>query len=249
MKARLARYAKRSRPRRLVQRQPDRHSREVVCDASAHHVGRGRRAALVRHVDRGDSRHQVEELAAQMIRIADAGGGEGKLPGLGLGARNELLHVLRRELGRHDEDVRRRGHRRERHEVGVRLVRQVRQRGRADREPVLREEQRVAIRRALSDRIGGQVARRAGARLHIHALPPVRGQAVGHHPRDDVGRAAGGVADDDPHRLRRVLRIRYRRREQRGECKQSHDHLIAYIFLPATGMSAVTISPFAESVT
>jgi len=170
-------------------------------------VDRRRRAALVGHVDGIDAGHEVEELAAEVIGVADAGGSEGELSRLPLRFFNQLPDVLRLEVVGDDEDVRRRRDRGKRHEVGFGAERQVRQRRGADREAVLGEEQRVAVARRLRHRVGGEIAGRAGARLDVDALLPVGAQAIGHHPADDVGRAARGIADDDADRLRRELGI------------------------------------------
>src|SRR5437773_8330064 len=68
-----ARHAERPRPPRICERQADRHAGEVVGDAPRNDVLHRRRAALVGNVDRADSGHHVEELAAQVIGVADSG--------------------------------------------------------------------------------------------------------------------------------------------------------------------------------
>ena len=69
-------------------------------------------------------------------------------------------HALRREIGRDDENVRRRRSRGERYQVGLRAVRQIGKRRGADRQTVLREEQRVAIARRFRRGIGRDCPRR-----------------------------------------------------------------------------------------
>ena len=65
-------------------------------------------------------------------------------------------------------------------------------------------QQRVAIGRRLGDRVGRDVA--AGTRLVLDdelLAQPLR-QPLAHQARHDVGRPAGGKADDDARRLGRV---------------------------------------------
>src|SRR5437773_7858843 len=98
--------------------------------------------------------------------------------------------------------------------------------------------------------VGREVARRAGARLDIHVLLPVGAEPVGHHAPDDVGRAARRVSDENPHRLAGILRLGAEGKKQSQQEDRSNDcpHIWENILLPATGMSAVRISPFSESV-
>ncbi len=66
------------------------------------------------------------------------------------------------------------------------------------------QEQRIAVRRRAHDRLGGDIA--AGARPVFDdelLAEPLR-QPLADQARDDVGRAAGGKADDDAHRPRRI---------------------------------------------
>src|SRR6185436_8862402 len=88
----------------------------------------------------------------------------------------------------------------------------------------------------------------AGARFHVHALLPVLGQPVGHHAPDDVGGASRGVADEDAHRLVRILGVCRGGGQERQQSNESHAYLIEKSFLPTTGISAARISPFSESV-
>ncbi len=101
--------------------------------------------------------------------------------------------------------MRRRGDRRERHQVALGAVRQIRHRGGADREAILREEQGVAVTRRFRRRFGGDVARRTAAVLDDDRLLPVRAQTIRHHASDDVGRASRRIADQQAHGLGRVL--------------------------------------------
>src|SRR6266853_2994954 len=251
----LARDSERPRPPRICERQANGHAGKIIGHAPRNHVLHGRRSAFVWNMDRGDSGHHVEKLPAQVIGVAHSGGGEGQLARLGLRARDQLLYAPRRKIRAHDQDMRRRGHRRERHQVPLGAVRQIRNRGSADREAVLRKKQGVAVPRRFSRGLGGDVACRAAAVLHDDGLPPMRAQAVRHHAPDDVGRASRRIPDQQAHGPGRVLlrdcRQRKRESEKRDDAANLHGRLLhrcANIFFPGTGISAVTISPFSESV-
>jgi len=61
-------------------------------------------------------------------------------------------------------------------------------------------QQRIAIRGCLRDRLGADVAARAGAILDDELLAEAVRQPLTHQARLDVGSPAGGKADDDAHR-------------------------------------------------
>ena len=61
-------------------------------------------------------------------------------------------------------------------------------------------QQRVAICGCLRDRLGSNVAAGAGAVLNDELLAEAIRQPLTHQARLDVGRPAGGKADDDAHR-------------------------------------------------
>ena len=63
------------------------------------------RRALVGDVDEVGSGPQLEQLRDQMGEIAVAHGAEIELAGIGLGVGDQLLHVLRRKIRRHHQDL------------------------------------------------------------------------------------------------------------------------------------------------
>jgi hypothetical protein len=65
-------------------------------------------------------------------------------------------------------------------------------------------QQGVAIRGRFGDRFGSDVAAGAGAVLNDELLAEAIGQPLTHQARLDVGSPAGGKADDDAHRPRRI---------------------------------------------
>src|SRR5205085_12695722 len=66
------------------------------------------------------------------------------------------------------------------------------------------EEERIAIWRGLHDRLGRDIATSARTVLHDELLAKPLRQPLAHEPGDNVARAAGSKADNDPHRPRRI---------------------------------------------
>ena len=87
-------------------------------------------------------------------------------------------------------------------------------RQRADRT----DQQRVTVRLGLGDMIGGDVACGAGFVFHHHGLSPGLAHFLGNQPRDDVGAAAGGKADDEVDRAVRVALCKRRR-----DCRKTQE--------------------------
>src|SRR5262249_18999668 len=79
-------------------------------------------------------------------------------------------------------------------------------------------QQRIAIRRRLHDRLGGDIASCSRPVLDHEGLPESIRQPLGERARDDIGRRARRKADDDAHWSRRIgLRpCEARDRRQRG---------------------------------
>ena len=87
-----------------------------------------------------------------------------------------------------------------RHEIEIELVveRGVDGVGRRD------QKQRVAVGRRAHDRLGGDIGAAARPVFDDDRLAEPLRQPLPHQPRRDVRRAAGGVADDQPYRPRRI---------------------------------------------
>jgi hypothetical protein len=113
--------------------------------------------------------------------------------------------------GRHTEGrldhhhVRDRSQARERDEVALHVVRKVGfQRRQACEHGGAADEQRVAVGCGRFRDLDADDAARTRSRIDDELLPHLRGELVGHDAGDDVGRAAGGVRNDDAHRTDRV---------------------------------------------
>jgi hypothetical protein len=114
---------------------------------------------------------------------------------------------------------------RHRRKVAHRVVGQVGDQVRRDRERAdVREVHEVAVGRALRRHVGGDVAARAGLVVDHHLLAEARAERALHHARDRVGAAARGEADDEADRAAWILRERRGAGErQRGDCKLQID--------------------------
>ena len=73
-----------------------------------------------------------------------------------------------------------------------------------------REEQRGSVGLGPFQRLGGDLAGRAGAVLDDHGVTDGAGYGLHAHARCEIARAAGLHRDEDSHRLREG-RLRYRR--------------------------------------
>ena len=149
---------------------------------------------------------------------ADAGRSEVELAGIGFRVGDELGNGGDRDRLVHHQDVRHADHARDRRDVTNEIEAQLVVERVVDRVRRNHLEQRVAVRRGLHHGLGPDIA--AGARPVLdddRLTEPLR-QPLRHQTGQDVGPAAGGEADDDAHRLRRVgLRdCSPRQRRERG---------------------------------
>src|SRR6267154_5807220 len=129
----------------------------------------------------------------------------------------ELAHTVEGRLRGDHEHVRAAAHERDRGEVPLRVERQRPVQRHVDRVGRRGDEERVAVGRALRDEIGADVAARSGAVLDDDRLPERFAQTGRERPRGEIGDPARRKSDDEPDRLRGVLR-------ERGERKKERDH-------------------------
>src|SRR5690606_19675852 len=111
---------------------------------------------------------------------------------------NQLFHGLDIQRWRYDQDVRHVGHQRKGDQIGLRVVAELRVQRWVDRyRPDGIDKQGVAIRLGIDGDTGADIAARAGAVLHDHALAPLLCQAVADFTSQDVGGAARRERHDD----------------------------------------------------
>ena len=156
-------------------------------DAHGHGAG-----ALVRHVQHFHAGRLREQHHRQMAEIADAGGAVGDAVGFLLGQRDQLGDGVRRQrrIGRQHSRQPHRG--RHRHEILQRIVGQILVEPGIDRHRrVGGEAERVAVRIGLLERRQAHGAVGAAAVLDEDRLAQQLRQMIRHHPRDEIGAAAG----------------------------------------------------------
>jgi hypothetical protein len=174
-------------------------------------IGEGRRAAAIGHMEQIDSGHRFEQLAVKMRRAADTGRRHQELARIGLGKGDQLrdrLHRSRRFDHHHAGAVHHPGDRRDvANDVEAQIVVEPGAEGihRGD------HEQRVAVRGSADHRFGREIAAGAGTIVDDERMAQPGRQPIGDDAREQIGRAAGSRADDEPHRPRRIaLRVRRR---------------------------------------
>ena len=152
-----------------------------------------------------DAGHRPEELAREVDRGAEAGGGHVDLARIGLGVVDELLDGLRRHVRvdlhhvRHPRDP---GHR---HDVADEVERQVLVERRVDAVRRVDEEDRVAVGVGLDDGIGADVVAGAGPVVDEDLLVKPPAQPLPHQPCEHVRRPAGRIGHDPADRTRRII--------------------------------------------
>ena len=165
---------------------------------------------LVRHVDQPGAGAQVEELAREVVRGAEAARAEVELARIGARVGDELGQRAGRYRGMRHHDVRHLRHQRDGREVLDRIVVQLGVQRRADRERRRDQHDRVAVRRRARRRLRADVAAGAAAVLGHHRLPERSREAVRDQAAEEIGAAARREGQDEPDRLRRIRFLRER---------------------------------------
>ena len=148
---------------------------------------------------------------------------------IGLGVGDELGNGLGRNRWIDHHDNGNAADARDRRDVADEIEIELVVERRVDRVRRSDQEERIAVRRRAHDRLGGDIAASARPVLDDELLAEPLRQPLTDQARDDVGRAAGGEADDDAHRPRRIgLRPRDARHgRQRGSARGQMQKLSA----------------------
>ena len=171
---------------------------------AAHQVGERRRAAPVGHVGQLGAGHHLEQFARQMHRGADAGRGHVDLARVGLGERDELGHGAGRHRLVHLHHVGGAHQTGDRRDVLEKIERQrFIERG-VDGARGRHEQNRVAVRRRIDHRLGGDIAPCPAPVLDHHLLAEMLRQPLRHDPRHHVGGTAGRKRHHPVHRPGRI---------------------------------------------
>ena len=178
------------------------------------HRAREQRLQRVAAAGEYDGRHplqafaQLQHLGLQLRRGADRRGRHVELLRRRLRQRDELLHGLGAEIGLDREHVRRDGKLADRNEILERVVGQLLVETWIDRIGAGRKEERVAVRLRACGQPHADIAAGTAAVLHEHGAADCLLQRSRHDARNDVGRPARCVGDDDTHRPFRIGRER-----------------------------------------
>ena len=139
-----------------------------------------------------------------MARRPDAGRGKAELARIGLGVGDQFRNGFYGNGGIDLDDVWHAHHAGNRRGVADEIEAEMRVKRGIGRDRRRHHEQRITVRRRLHDRFGAEIA--AGARpvLDDELLTEPLRQPLPHQARKNIGRAAGGEADDDAHRVGRI---------------------------------------------
>ena len=187
-------------------------------------------AAAVGNVDDVGVAHVLEQLAADMAGRAVARRRVQELARILLRVVDHLRHRFERQRRRDREQEVSARRQRDRLKVALDVVGQLRHHVAGDRERTDRPHaERIAVGLGLGGEVETDGQRAAGAVVDHDLLADLLGQLGTQDARDGVGRAAGGLRNDEPDRLVRILRRRAGREhageQQQGETKCAHGAL------------------------
>ena len=213
----------------LRQHRRDVEEREV--DLAADQIGCGGCAALVGHLDQLHVGAQLQQHAEKLRNAADPDRGECHVAGRVAGGGDELRHALVGAARRHDQDVGNvgdGGDRRKRRDAIVAGVLHQRRRDHVRRRAA--DEKRVAVGLGLRHRAGTDGGARARAVVDDDRAAERLAHPLGDRPREQVGRAAGGIRVDQRDRPGgKGLGERASRRRGHGEQNRQCETLHAFL--------------------
>ena len=143
----------------------------------------------------------LEQFGAQVAGRADTLRGEGHLAGILLGIGDQILEIVDRKRGMGDQHVRNADHVDDRHEILLRIVRQLLHMRQDRQDAVIAHQECVAVGVGLGDVVGARNAGAAGAVFDDDGLARVLADRLGQRARGNIGDAAGGDWDDQADRL------------------------------------------------
>ena len=178
--------------------------------AAGEQVGELRAGAAIGHVDDEDAGRHLQVLEGQVAGAAVAGRAVVQLARPGARERDELLQVLRRHVGMDDVQARHLGEQRDRLEVLDRVVGELVEDERVDRERAdVAEDQRVLVGRR-GDLGHRDVAGAARLVVDVDALAEQLAELDRGRAGDDLRAAAGRERHDEADRLGRPGSLRPR---------------------------------------
>jgi hypothetical protein len=180
-------------------------------------VGQRRRIAFVGNVNHLETRLLEEQSHRQMVQAANARRAVGRLALVRAHIVDEFLQRMDRQVLVDDQRERIGANVADRSEILERVVTHLLDRRHDRHHRQCGKEQGVAVRRRLSDKIGGDSPARTRFILDDERAAKSLAETLRYHARETVGVAAGGKGHNDRHRpLRPVGLCRYR-----GCCEKS----------------------------
>jgi len=164
------------------------------------------------------------QLTREMRGGAITGVAERQLARLRTRRREQIGQRIDRRIGLHQEQVGRRANQRDRREIGERIVGQLVVKVRVERVPGGDNDQRVAVRRRLGQRLRCNRAARTGAVLDDDCLAPAFGQLIAQRAPDNIDSAAWRERHVNVHRLRREIVLRSGHAANRRKCQGQNQH-------------------------
>ena len=119
---------------------------------ASHDILQRRHAPFVRNVEQIGLGHALEVLGGEVKQRSGAAGAKAELAGIFLRKRNELRHVIYRQLRRGHHDHMASGNKADRREVAHEVIRRIVGLGRKHGKAARRQQQRVTVRRGVDDR-------------------------------------------------------------------------------------------------
>ena len=174
--------------------EPDRHHLHT----GFHEVGNRGSHALVRNVRRLDARELRENVPAEMVGRADAGGGVIEVGAVGLGVIDQFAQRVDRQARAHHQVLRCFGDQGDGSQVGCRIERERLVQERVDDDVARRNErERIAVCRRLGYELGARVSARARAVLDDDRLADAARKLGGQRPCHEVRGRAGRERTDE----------------------------------------------------
>ena len=185
-----------------------RHVVEDHLHLTAEHIGNRQCRAAIRHMLHLHAGHHHEHLTRQMHRGAVAGRRHVHLAGIGFHISDKFGDSLGRHILRHRHHVGGAVESRDRRDILNEVERQLRIERGVDVIGRVHQQDRVAIRLSLGDRVRADVVARARLVLNDELLACALRQPLSNQPRQNVGRATCRIADDELHGTGRIIERR-----------------------------------------
>ena len=166
----------------------------------------GGAAAVERHGHEVEPERLLEHFTGEIARGSQAGMGIAVLARACLHPGDKLLHVRRRNVWVHQQNLRRHSDQRHRREVAGRVETELVEQARIDHQRAADHQHGVAVGGSLGRHRSADIAAAPGVVLHVELLAQPLRQLRRKHARHDIDRAARRERRDHLHRPVGVVR-------------------------------------------